>query len=74
MIGLSAREVCNKVGISFSNDILKDLREQGLIKFINIGKKFRYLDDEPEKIKRKIIDGEISIKTNNKRYYITVNR
>ena len=74
MIGLSAKEVCEEIGLAFSNDILKALREAGQIKFVNIGKRFRYLEDQPEKIKQKIINGEISVMTNKKRYYITVNQ
>ena len=73
MLGINAKTFCSKVGIAYSNDVLRSLRDNNQVKFINIGRKFIYLEGEAEKVKKKIINGEISIKTDNKRYYITVN-
>ncbi len=72
-LNLSAKSFCNYIGITYNGDILKSLRELGLIKYFRVGKKYMYPTTEAEKISEMLLNNEISIKINN-RYYITINR
>lgn len=73
MIGLTARDFSKEVGIAYSYDLLKSLRDNGQVNFFSVGRKFIYPKKEVESLKKKIMSSEISIKTNKGKYYITVN-
>jgi hypothetical protein len=51
---------------------MQSLRDQGLVDFFKVGKKYLYPREDIETINIKLRKGEISIKVNNG-YYITIN-
>lgn len=71
-LNITGKDLCNKIGVSYNAQILRELREKALVNFFKIGKKYMYPSEDAIKISNKLRKGEISIKVNNG-YYITFN-
>lgn len=71
-LNISSKEFCKSLGVAYNGDILKDLRELGLVDFFKVGKKYLYPSEDVVKVSNMLRSGEISIKTNGG-YYITIN-
>jgi hypothetical protein len=71
-LNLTGRAFCERLGIAYNGQIMQALRDQGLVDFFKVGKKYLYPREDIETINLKLRKGEISIKVNNG-YYITIN-
>lgn len=71
-LNISGRMFCKSIGLTYNGDILKCLRELGLVDFFKVGNKYLYPQEDVKKVSDKLRSGEISIKTNGG-YYITIN-
>ncbi|WP_109438375.1 hypothetical protein [Aquimarina sp. AU119] len=72
-INITARELCESIGLAYHSDILKSLRDLNLVDSFKIGRKRLYKSSDAEKISQMLHDGKISIRTFQKKYYITLN-
>lgn len=63
---------CKTLGLPYHNNIVKSLRELGLVNFFRVGKKYLYRTEDIGKINDMLRRKEIEIKTD-KGYYITKN-
>ena len=72
-LNISGKIFCETIGIAYNGQILQSLRENNLVNFFKVGKKYMYPFEDVQKVSEKLRKGEISIKTN-KGYYITINK
>lgn len=72
-LNLTGKNFCETIGIAYNGQILQSLRENKLVDFFKVGKKYMYPVEDVKKVSDKLRNGEISIKTNDG-YYITINK
>lgn len=70
-LNISGKEFLNTVGLPYHGEILKILREEGLVNFFKVGNKYLYHFEDVKTISDKLRRNEIRIKTDNGTYYIT---
>ncbi len=71
-LNITAQELCEKIGLAYHPDIVKSFRELNLISWFEVGRKRLYKSSDVEKISQMLHEGKISIKTFEKRYYVTM--
>lgn len=72
-LNITGKELCARLGLADNKGIPKALRDLGLVRFFQIGKKtYMYPIEDVDKVNEKLLNGEISIKVNGG-YYITLN-
>ena len=71
-LNLDGKSFLGRIGVTYHNDILLQLRELNLVNFFKVGKKYMYPAEDAKKISEKLRRREISIRTNNG-YYIHIN-
>ncbi len=54
--------------------IFFSLKSNGIIGFFKIGKKYMYRTEDVKKVSDMLRDGDISIKTADNEYYLTINK
>ena len=72
-LNITGKDLCIKIGVAYNGQILKALRENGLVNFFKVGKKYMYPTEDAKKISDMLRSGEISIKVDGG-YYITLNK
>ena len=71
-LNIKGEQFCKELGVVYNRGILSSLRELNLVRFFRVGKKYMYPSEDVKAVHTKLLNREISIKTN-KGYYITIN-
>ncbi|TYP71525.1 helix-turn-helix domain-containing protein [Aquimarina intermedia] len=69
-LNLSAQSFCKEIGLTYHNDILKELVKYGLVSFFKVGRKRFYKTADAQKISDMLHERKIAIEPTDGRYYI----
>lgn len=72
-LNVTGEELCKNIGLAYHSDIVKSFRELNLVSWFKVGRKRMYKSSDVYKINQMLHDGKISIKTFEKKYYVTLN-